>query len=419
MTCVLLQHALSRLTAFAAPTKSWSRTLLPRIYFRPHAPSATSKHLSEEGDYDCAARWGAGPWKVGVLAGLLFGFDVFVGQIDPATVAASPRLSLQREHIRRARELHGLLEHMRAAWAVNSDAFTAPEQVLLQDPEFVAGLAPGHGRLPSQMEELPQQQQEEEEEEDAAGNRRAVPAAWEPGQLNVIQRLWEELELEPHIIMMDTAVDMKTGYGAHGASVQVWPADQTPWLSDREVTQKLFLVGKPEIPLREFASKLRRYNKVEPKAKNQPKDKKDKEPKRAKQTPQCFPKAMLEQVVEAGLHLYPVGKLVSKGKTDARLALFKPPSPEQGRRTVNCGLPQPVDEFVPGRRTAAPQSVDSECGSASGSAGRVNQMWLSRHVTCCSTLSDFGPCSGRSARFAAKSQACKLQTVHLHLMRNS
>ena len=100
---------------------------------------------SEEGDYDCAARWGAGPWKVGVLAGLLFGFDVFVGQIDPATVAASPRLSLQREHIRRARELHGLLEHMRAAWAVNSDAFTAPEQVLLQDPEFVAGLAPGMG----------------------------------------------------------------------------------------------------------------------------------------------------------------------------------------------------------------------------------------------------------------------------------
>ena len=159
MTCVLLQHALSRLTAFAAPTKSWSRTLLPRIYFRPHAPSATSKHLSEEGDYDCAARWGAGPWKVGVLAGLLFGFDVFVGQIAPATVAASPRLSLQREHIRRARELRGLLEHMRAAWAVNSDAFTAPEQVLLQDPEFVAGLAPGHGRLPSQMEELPQQQQ--------------------------------------------------------------------------------------------------------------------------------------------------------------------------------------------------------------------------------------------------------------------
>ena len=65
------------------------------------------------------------------------------------------------------------------------------------------------------MEELPQQQ---EEEEDAAGNRRAVPAAWEPGQLNVIQRLWEELELEPHIIMMDTAVDVKTGYGAHGAS---------------------------------------------------------------------------------------------------------------------------------------------------------------------------------------------------------
>ena len=50
------------------------------------------------------------------------------------------------------------LEHMRTAWA-NSDAFTTPEQVLLQDPEFVAGLAPGHGRLPSQMEELPQQQQ--------------------------------------------------------------------------------------------------------------------------------------------------------------------------------------------------------------------------------------------------------------------
>ena len=143
MTCVLLQHALSRFSR--PPTKSWSWTLRPRSYFRPHAPSATSKHLSEEGDYDCAARWGAGPWKVGVLAGLLFGFDVFVGRIDPATVAASPRLSLQREHIRRARELHGLLEHMRAAWAVNSDAFTAPEQVLLQDPEFVAGLAPGMG----------------------------------------------------------------------------------------------------------------------------------------------------------------------------------------------------------------------------------------------------------------------------------
>ena len=226
---------------------------------------------------------GAGPWKVGVLAGLLFGFDVFVGQIDPATVAASPRLSLQREHIRRARELHGLLEHMRAAWAVNSDAFTVPEQVLLQDPEFVAGLAPGHGQLPSQMEELRQQQQQEQEEEeaaaadafpaDAAGNQRAVPAAWEPGQLNVIQRLWEELELEdlpavpPHvdqenIIMMDTAVGMKTGYGAHGASVQVWPADQTPWLSDREVMQKLLLVGKPEIPLREFASKLRRFQRL-------------------------------------------------------------------------------------------------------------------------------------------------------------
>ena len=172
-----------------------------------------------------------------------------------------------------------------------------------------------------------------------------MPAAWEPGQLNVIERLWEELELEdlpavpPHvdqenIIMIDTAVDMKTGYGAHGASVQAWPADQTAWLSDREVMQKLFLVGKPEIPLRDFASKLRRYNRVEPKAKNQPKDKKDKEPKRAKQTPQCFPKATLEPVVEAGLHLYPVGKLVSKGKTDARLALFKPPSPEQGRRAV-------------------------------------------------------------------------------------
>ena len=80
--------------------------------------------------------------------------------------------------------------------------------------------------------------------------------------MNVIQRLWEELELEPHIIMMDTAADMKTGYGAHGASVQVWPADQTPWLSDREVMQKLLLVGKPEIPLREFASKLRRFQRL-------------------------------------------------------------------------------------------------------------------------------------------------------------
>ena len=286
------------------------------------------------------------------------------------------------------------------------------------------------------MEELPQQQQQEEEEEaaaadafpaDAAGNRRAVPAAWEPGQLNVIQRLWEELELEdlpavpPHvdqenIIMMDTAVGMKTGYGAHGASVQVWPADQTPWLSDREVMQKLLLVGKPEIPLREFASKLRRYNKVEPKAKNQPKDKK--EPKRAKQTPQCFPKAMLEQVVEAGLHLYPVGKLVSKGKT---AGAFQATVAGAGA-THGCGLPQPVDEFVPGRRTAAPQSVDSECGPASGSAGRVSQMWLSHHVTCCSTLivtlvhaaaglHDSQP----SPRLASVS----LQTVHLHLMRNS
>eukprot|EP00439_Symbiodinium_sp_Y106_P005156 s7036_g1.t1 len=182
---------------------------------------------------------------------LLFGFDVFVGQIDPASVAASPRL---------------------------------------------------HGRLPSQKKSYRTQQQEEEEAAAAdafraAGNRRAVPAAWEPGQLNVIQRLWEELELEdlpavpPHvdqenIIMMDTAVGVKTVYGAHGASVQVWPADQTPWLSDREVMQKLLLVmqklllvGKPEIPLREFASKLRRYN-----------------------------KAMLEQVVEAGLRLYPVGE---------------------------------------------------------------------------------------------------------------
>ncbi|CAE6924505.1 dnc [Symbiodinium sp. CCMP2592] len=223
--------------------------------------------------------------------GLLFGFDVFVGHIDPGE--RTPRL----------------LEHMRAARAVNSDAFTAPEQILLQDPEFVAGLAPGHGRLPSQMEELPQQQEEEEEEAAAAaafpaGAARNVPAAWEPSQLNVIERLWA-LQLEdlpavpPHvdqenIIKMDTAVGTKTCYGAHGASVQVWPADQTPWLSDREVMQKLLLVGKPEIPLREFASKLCR----------------------AKQTPQCFPKSTLEQVVEAGLNLfYPLGKLVSKGKT--------------------------------------------------------------------------------------------------------
>ena len=157
----LCAAATRTLTAFAAPHKVLEPDAAAKKLLQATCTLCNIKAslAPEEGDYDCAARWGAGPWKVGVLAGLLFGFDVFVGQIDPATVAASPRLSLQREHIRRARELRGLLEHMRAAWAVNSDAFTAPEQVLLQDPEFVAGLAPGHGRLPSQMEELPQQQQ--------------------------------------------------------------------------------------------------------------------------------------------------------------------------------------------------------------------------------------------------------------------
>eukprot|EP00969_Alexandrium_andersonii_P128580 5681953-Alexandrium_andersonii.AAC.1 len=58
-----------------------------------------------------AATWGAAPWKLGVLSGLLLAFDVFVKQDAPGEDGSDAPVPIAASYVARARQLlHVLTE---------------------------------------------------------------------------------------------------------------------------------------------------------------------------------------------------------------------------------------------------------------------------------------------------------------------
>ena len=214
-------------------------------------------------------------------------------------------------------------------WAVGDRTRFASYLEFANAARSVAGLKPAPGRLPSQMKQMPACVNQDVHVQADVQERAAdgQPMHWPLGQLNVADQLLISLELEdlpalPEnvsgtvIVTKEAAIDMSGGLGIDGASVQTnWPSGQgLSWVQDRELTQKiLFRGGEHRIATREFASRLRRYTKVDPAAKEAaappPKG-------RSTSTAACFPKAVSEKVVESAFIAYPIGKLEKKDKVD-------------------------------------------------------------------------------------------------------
>ena len=78
------------LEAFASPRKVLAPDEAGRKLLCTSSAACNIKAsmASENGDYESAARWAAAPWKIGVLAGLLLGFDAFVGDVDSCSGVA-------------------------------------------------------------------------------------------------------------------------------------------------------------------------------------------------------------------------------------------------------------------------------------------------------------------------------------------
>ena len=96
------------LEAFASPRKVLAPDEAGRKLLCTSSAACNIKAsmASENGDYESAARWAAAPWKIGVLAGLLLGFDAFVGDVDSCfrrrqEVACSAHLPCGRHGVRR------------------------------------------------------------------------------------------------------------------------------------------------------------------------------------------------------------------------------------------------------------------------------------------------------------------------------
>lgn len=106
------------------------------------------------------------------------------------------------------------------------------------------------------------------------------------------------------------------GYGPGGVTAQVSWTEVDLFKSDREIMQKTVLRGKPVVKYSEICDLLRRDV---PGVANP-----------AKKTKQGFPKRVWEDVMHAGLALYPIGILKDAGSAKSRVEFYEPPTETSG-----------------------------------------------------------------------------------------
>ena len=71
------------------------------LSYQEGAVNVQSSMVRESGDVQAAARLGAGPWQMGVLAALLLVFEIFAGA-HPAEVLEDTCLHITHDHLQRA-----------------------------------------------------------------------------------------------------------------------------------------------------------------------------------------------------------------------------------------------------------------------------------------------------------------------------
>lgn len=114
-----LQVACSRvLTCFQTPSMklSFSPLAAERFHSAQVLYNVKCAKASDAGDDAEAASWGAAPWHLGILSGLLVAFDIFLGAAEGApqppscTKRSATEISMSPEYIDRARSLLDLLQ---------------------------------------------------------------------------------------------------------------------------------------------------------------------------------------------------------------------------------------------------------------------------------------------------------------------
>ena len=294
------------------------------------------------GDDTAAARWGTAPWHLAVLSGLGLAFDILVGQRDGALPVTGQSVPVPPLYVERARALLEVLRGMQTAWQSTADA-DGLEPMKLKPPSkrFASEIDPCW-RMPAGLAEFPATQPgapkpvfvaevprapkrlrstaagagaSEDDVGASAGEPRADAA---PGASLTSLFSSQDASVAASVdAAKDPAegISMEAGYGPNGESAQVsWEFGEL-WLSDREIMRKTVLRGKAVVYATEMVNTIRR-------------SKETKEPAGVKK-PRCrvaFPKVVWEEVMVAGFHRYPVGKLLARGTRGARVQFTAPPT---------------------------------------------------------------------------------------------
>ena len=263
---------------------------------------------AQTGDYMAAARWGAGPWKVGVLAGLLLAFDVFVGQDATYQPDDDNIIQFDRCIVARAKALHRALEAARSMWHAATEPAEAPVIAAAPSAELQAGLIDS-AITPRGMAAFPATQPPDAP---AAKRRRGAPSQQEP-------RDEDNQEGDPFVPkLVADGVPMTVGYGLDGVTAQRSWTESALFKTDRDLMQRTLLRGKPMVYAYEVCDSLRRPVTGPG----------------GKVTRKGFPRAVWEEVMLAGFGKYPVGKMLDAGGTKSRVVFSKPPSHEDGRESL-------------------------------------------------------------------------------------
>ena len=283
-----------------------------------------SPHSQEQGLYDVAARHGVGPWKQGLLCGLLAAWDIFVDShtFDTPPTLDNPEVVLGRGYVARARSLHKVLEALRDAWSEDS-VLPPKEQIRPSSDVDMAGVV--HGNLvpqgmppfPATQLGLPFPRTQADEPE------RVLPEDDGPGiealqSLPAFECAEESMPEGVAVKSPATACSLSTGFGPGGDSVQPVESGQAILLPDREICQITVLVGRPVVTWPMVQGRLRK-------------------------TVQCdgrkiragVSKRQWEAVMKAGMQAFPIAAVRDEGK-DTKVEFFAPPKQSDGRARSVC-----------------------------------------------------------------------------------
>ena len=327
---------------------------------------------ADRGEDEEAASWGATPWKLGVQAGLLVAFDVFVGQDAPGTDGSADDISVPVTYIERARANIRICHGIREAWrqapspalpaeaanrlgAADAAFFAAPAtdfqwplaSQVAPSPPATAGNSQSQAAAPAPVSRPghsvggPEGGDAEEEDmfgEDShvgavgqpsalvdAGSlvpqvdanglperrcrrQRAAPAASAIPKLKFLAPADFDASVPLEAKRVDDGVSMETGYGPGGASAQV-SMEGAPLRGDRYLMQRAVLRGSPVVYAKEIIDATR----VRTASGNAGAQRK------------AVTLISIKEVMVAGFQKYPVGKFVDGDSRSAHIVFAEPP----------------------------------------------------------------------------------------------